>query len=1045
MQEDLNDLLEGTIFPSIHRENCVLFLGAGSSYTSERNYLGSTIIDYYEDYLGKNLDTRDLVEFVDRASSQPSFSRSHFDQYVKGLLDKLNPEPFHEKIVSLGWRQIFTTNMDLLLEKSYEKIKNTSEEFKELVPCRNLSEYHSTISQDELKYIKLNGCLSDLSQYPLVFSSKDFNNQKSFYKTSLANLSSFSPKVIFLSIGYSFTDGLADKLLTEINKNSPKDDRIIFNIDPFPNEDLIPYLKEKNVITINLTVQDFFEKYTDWENEHFDRIGRQLPRTYFKANNQPVNINTKLQLRLSNKIKQLHQRTIVKEHNPVKFYTGQEPNYSIILGNHDILKDSINEKIVQSVLRSKFEQNYIPVNFIVGESGIGKSTSAYRAIEILQNNHNYTCFLIIDLVGVRGQDLEELFDLGSHQNIVLMMDDIERNTSYKSLMNFRRQLSEYQFNRNVSFLAPIRENIYDRYRKDYSYMNVHKISVNHKLNDSEIDKLITKLEKWNLIELRDALEKDTLRSRIKSEFASDQYVAMMALVNGNTLIKSISDTFKHINDKAKLAFEFTSLVYQFKIPMPASVLKKVLNMEWKVFMTDVLQVDCKGLLINEVTSSFDVNDDLVFRTKHSLISRKFIESVYRNENKLFKSYVKIIRFLNSSDEHAKLVIDLFKVFKKQVFFKDRNKLDKLYDEAGSVFLYHPNFNLHYAMNLQGRRDLQSLLKADERLMQVASNSERRIHHVTHRRAVISFKIAQAYNKSNDDFSRDLFISKATDFFEIKLLSDPFSSYSYVDFIGFEMWKAKEVYTDEEDILSSHIRIQDLMIRAYESVYENSDLLTRLKSKYIRELELHQFSKGEILKNLEELYDNSENRPYALIFKLNSLENEIFNFVDSFLKESTSEDIVNELLDYYHLAAVREAIFDYHSRRLCWIDSRMALSRFDEEELPAYSHFKYHYYNYIKESYNYQYKDSYFHLSELKKRYRFMNPAIQELWIDSESNNPKRFKATFRNNKTFKMFVHELGREFKAIKPNFSLIVGQDYYCHLDFTVRGIRIIVKGAI
>ena len=275
---DTIEFLEETIFPNIYNQNTVLFLGAGFSYTTDKNYLGSTLVDLYQEKLQVDLETKDLVEFIDRASRLDSFSRHQFDQYVKTLLQKLNPEEVHKKVASMGWRQIVTTNMDLLLENAYSQIHGTTDEYKEITPIRSVSEYYRTLSKDQIKYVKLNGCLSDLAKYKFIFSTQDFNDNKEFYNKVLTNFSSLTNDVSFLSIGYSYTDGISKRLLDELNKNNLKNERKIFNVDPFPNEALVPFLEEQNVITIRMTASDFFTHYDKWVKERFARYERRLPK-----------------------------------------------------------------------------------------------------------------------------------------------------------------------------------------------------------------------------------------------------------------------------------------------------------------------------------------------------------------------------------------------------------------------------------------------------------------------------------------------------------------------------------------------------------------------------------------------------------------------------------------------------------------------------------------------------------------------------------------------------------------------------------------------
>lgn len=1038
------DFLEEKIFQNMYNENTVLFLGAGFSYTNERNYLGTTLVNYYQETLGVDLETKDLVEFTDRASRLDAFSRQKFDQYVKSLLEKLKPEDAHLKVASMGWRQIVTTNMDLLLENAYSQIHGKTDEYKEILPIRSVAEYQKIISNDQIKYIKLNGCLSDLAKYKFVFSTQDFTDNKAFYNKVLSNFSSLTNDVSFLSIGYSFTDGISKRLLTELNKNNLKKEMKIFNVDPFPNEALIPFLEENNVITIRMTASEFFGHYDSWVKEKYARQEKKLPKVYFNPNNNnPIQISAKLNLRLRNVLKQLHINNKENSIRAVNYYKGEEPNYSIILDNLDVHKKELNRIILDAILSNKIENNLIPVNFIVGASGVGKTTSALRAINQLQLQHNYIAFELTEINGIRAQDLEELFNASSIENIILLADNVERHTYFKELMAFRLALSEHQFNKNISILAPIRENILEKHLRSYNYQNTHKIGANHNLTDEEINDLISKLKTHRLIIVRDKYEESKIRDKIRETYDSDPYVTMLSLIENSTLLRAITDNLNQLSPEARTAFEYTSLLYQFKIPMPASILKKIINMDWDEFKINILRIDCKGLLLHEITTPRDIKEDLVFRTKHRIISAKFIESKYKSEDKLLKGFLKIIRALNPNDEHAKIVIDLFKAIKKNRTFSQKEKLHKLYDEASIIFTTHPLFNIHYARDLQLRKGIVDLKKAAERLMLIDSTSDRKNYSITHTRGVIEFEIAKHYHKEGNTYIRDEYIDSAEEFFEIKRIMDPFSSYSYYEYLALEMWKVQNLDLTEEDVLRQHIIIQDLFVKAYESVVENTEYIERLRAKYVKEITINQFSKAEILKHIDELYSNPDTRVLALIFKLNSLEYGIFDFGNKFLVNHTAEDVIDELSNYHHLDTVEKALFDYHSKRLYNVDSRMALNNFNPEKFEENNFFKYHYYSYIKECYNKQFSYANKHLIALKKEFKYLNPSLQEIWIDQETENEMIFVGLIKEISNYKIYITSLGSDFYRFKSEIEIVKGQYYFCKLVFTVRGIRVEIIG--
>ena len=233
--EDLHPL-----FLSISEGNSILFLGAGASI-GEKRFLSKEIIEYYEEYLGKQLNEKNITKFVDILSANPTFLRTHFDNEVEKMLRKYEVTEAHKIVASIRWREILTTNFDLLIERAYDEIKQSSLYSCDIVPIRELKDFNYRTSRDEVKYVKLNGCISDKGKYPLVFSSDDFAQKGSFYKNVLHDLKNLSDKILLLSAGYSFSDEFAVGLLEKFDSYNYRDRRWIYNIDPNPNLSALAY------------------------------------------------------------------------------------------------------------------------------------------------------------------------------------------------------------------------------------------------------------------------------------------------------------------------------------------------------------------------------------------------------------------------------------------------------------------------------------------------------------------------------------------------------------------------------------------------------------------------------------------------------------------------------------------------------------------------------------------------------------------------------------------------------------------------------------
>ena len=161
------------IFSIINEGNAILFLGAGASI-GEKKYLSKEIIELYEEYLGKQIGEDDLTKFVDIISADPNFLRNHFDDEIEKMLKKLRHTEEHKILISIPWREIITTNYDFLIEQAYDEILSSIGSTYDIIPIRDVNSYNYFPSNNEIKYIKLNGCISDKGRYPLVLSKDDF-------------------------------------------------------------------------------------------------------------------------------------------------------------------------------------------------------------------------------------------------------------------------------------------------------------------------------------------------------------------------------------------------------------------------------------------------------------------------------------------------------------------------------------------------------------------------------------------------------------------------------------------------------------------------------------------------------------------------------------------------------------------------------------------------------------------------------------------------------------------------------------------------------
>jgi len=294
------------LFEKISERNTFLFLGSGSSITQEKGFLSSTLIEYYQDRKRIDLNINDLKTFVDVIEAREDLSRDEFDEYIDECLRSIKVSEGHLKLASIQWRQILTTNMDLIIEQAFQKIENTSRECLKLKVIRGKKELTYQCSNDELKFIKLNGCISSKKEFPLIFSSSDFSQNQTLYNSVLKELKNPSDNTRFLAIGYSFSDPWANYLFQIIESTGYRDNRFLYLVDPNITESILPLYSKKKICVIKSTFDDFINKYKKWEDTNNKSFLQSKRIIFSTAHDSNIVLDSRTMLRLSDNLLQLN-------------------------------------------------------------------------------------------------------------------------------------------------------------------------------------------------------------------------------------------------------------------------------------------------------------------------------------------------------------------------------------------------------------------------------------------------------------------------------------------------------------------------------------------------------------------------------------------------------------------------------------------------------------------------------------------------------------------------------------------------------------------
>jgi hypothetical protein len=1007
--------LQEEIFPKIVDRETILFLGAGASVTTDKKFLSREIIELYEAKKNLNLGITDIVKFVDVLSDSSWFDRNEFDREVDEYLRKLSPTETHRTIASIFWKEIITTNFDLLIEQAESEIEKTSRRGARIVPIRSVKRYSGYQAGDELRYVKLHGCMSDRSEYPFVFSSEDFRRVKSFYKVVLSDLKSLSPKIQFLSVGYSFSDPFAERLWEDFDKYSDINKRWIVSVDPFVRDEYLAYLSNRRTRVVRATAEEFFAAYKQWADANDRALADRYQYKYHDRDFNEIRIDNNLRLRLGQNLRELSPSNNEPQVQAEKFYRGDKPTFSVIKQGLDVIKKRTVEN-VKKALKDILAVDYvtIPIVFLEGSFGTGKTTFTYRLANELRNDEefNAVCFEVFDPRKLRAVDLAELFEKTNAQSIVLIANDLETPSLFQAINELRYQLSVEQFKGfRLVIVGSIRENILHKYQLSRPLNQVQTISVDAPLTEEEIRELIGKLRQAGLVRYRTESELRRIATRVLRDCNSDLLLAYIDLVADSHHDVIVRAAFSELTAIAQESILKISLLYRFGILMPMTLLRSLINKDWEEFRRDVVDYDSKNIIVQEETKQFGTEPDIYLRVKHRLIAELFVKEQFAGEDRRFQEYQRLLRFVNEGPSSARLVVDLLKALRMSEDLS-KPKIDRLFDEVYGKFTEDPHFAVHYAMNLQRRRSKEALLKGVEVLKFAGSFSEMRNDRILHRRAALNFELARVCFDESAEVGGEMrhYMEEAEKYFELKLMLDPCSDFSYTNYLQFLLWKLDRFNLDKSEHHRLRVQIEELIEEAEMNVQDGIEHVLAERDKYIQLVSrLYNADDNKYVQELNAELNDPDLRPYALIL--------LYHYYRRTGQREKRVEVVRRLEREKHLDAVVRTLFRAYGENLYDVNARQKLLSLERGHLEALKkdRLRYHYYRYVAYSYNKEFRYAWEELSALRRLPFSPSSDIEQIWCDSEGE-PRLFEAHYAHGKAGAVFLPEIQRTFNLRGP-----------------------------
>lgn len=358
-----------TMIEGIDPVNTVLFFGAGSSIPS-----GAPSVAKIIDRVGRefNIDTEgfSLTEITSIAEAKRS--RKELVGCLRSMFGHISVTGALLNLPLYQWRNIYTTNYDKLVEQSYEKNS------KPLSVISSNYDFREQRYPEATKLYKLHGCIdkdvSDGNQSRIIVSESDYDNTSEYreflWDAFKHDLNGGNIVIIGYSLADSHIKDIVDRAVANNNKSySPAS----INLVLYKKDENRASLLERRGVKVSFgSIDDFFVELQK----------KNAPNTLvYKSTGDPLDNYSALQpvtLKIDDELKNI-------EKNVGAMFQGWPATYSDIEANL-----TFDRTIIREVEAAVNDESKL-VSYLLGASGMGKSTSARKVILRLRNN-GYHCW-----------------------------------------------------------------------------------------------------------------------------------------------------------------------------------------------------------------------------------------------------------------------------------------------------------------------------------------------------------------------------------------------------------------------------------------------------------------------------------------------------------------------------------------------------------------------------------------------------------------------------------------------------------------------------
>lgn len=843
------------LIQNIKSRNIVLFLGSGFSYNAihpknKQTPLGNDLSNLIANkFLGGEYNNHPLTFVADLAISE--FDLFTVQNYIAEIFEPFSPNESQILLSSFSWKAIFTTNYDLIVEKSYAQNKENLVQSLSKV-YRNTPEQQIFKTPNSLPYYKLHGCIENINDadLPLILSTEQYISHLNNRDRLFLKLEELGQDYPILFIGYNNQDFNIRSILAKLDQLKDGRPRS-FMIGPNFSATEIRYWEGRKITCVPLGYEEFIKLIDSQITEREKKLS--VFRTEvekpifnkFQLKIEDLRPTESLMRFLDFESEYVHQSMICGNTTPQAFFKGFFNNWDPIIRNFDIERNKQNRILTDLVLEDKYQEEGKSYVFVVkGYAGSGKSVLLKRLAWETAIEFNKLCLFIKPNTSLRVEPILELYNFVK-ERIYIFIDNAVQNE------NGIIELSSQALKDSVpiTIITTERINVWNDRASLAKYIS-EDYTLQY-LQENEIELILNKLE------IHDSLGylKNKTKKERKNELAEISgrvlLVALYEATGGKPFEEIIFDEYNSItSEDAKSLYITISVFHRLGYEVRAGLISRVHKISFEMFKEKLFS-PLEFIVFSE--KNYFIND-YTYKTRHPYIAQIIFELVLNTEQSRYDEYIRIISSLDidyKSDRYA--FLEITNARKLLELFKDPQRIRNIYDLAETKSPEDPKLiqqRAIFEMNSSGG----SLVSA-EKFLKRANSLSPNDPTISHSLAEASIKNAEA---SENEVEKNQYLDIAKSLCHKIIRSYKDQPHAYHSLLKISIIKFKSQIKNETDIaIENRIKEIEKLLTDANQLFPDQEFIIDIEAKFHETID----NAPKAIELLQKAYKMNKASPY----------------------------------------------------------------------------------------------------------------------------------------------------------------------------------------